>query len=68
MLFLFGILLSSVGLTFIIVYLNLLNMGYNFSEYVHFIFSKVECLIFWIGFLVIFLSMYRKGKRNDLYL
>lgn len=64
MLFLLGIVLSSLGLSFIVIYLNLLNMGYNFSEYVHFIISKWECLIIFVGFFFIFLSLYRKGSRK----
>jgi hypothetical protein len=64
MLFLLGILFTSLGLSFIIIYLNLLNMGYNFSEYVHFIISKWETLIIFVGVLLIFMSLYRKGSRK----
>jgi len=64
MLFLLGIVLVSLGLSFVIIYLNLLNMGYNFKEYVHFIISKWECLIIIVGGILIFLSLYRKGKKQ----
>lgn len=62
MMFLLGILMASIGLSFIIIYLNLLNMGYNFYEYVNFIISKWECMIIFVGVLLIFLSIYRKGN------
>ncbi len=63
MVFILGIILCSLGLSFIIIYLNLLNMGYNFREYVHFIISKWECLVIFLGMLLIFLSVYRKGIK-----
>ena len=62
--FILGILFSSLGLAFIIIYLNLLNMGYNFKEYVHFIISKWECLIILVGFFFIFLSVHTKGDKR----
>ena len=64
MLFLLGIILCSIGLSFTIIYLNLLNMGYNFKEYVHFIISKWECLIILVGFFFIFLSVHTKGDKR----
>ena len=67
LLFFLGIVLSSIGISFIIIYLNLLNMGYNFSEYVKFISSVPECISFLLGLILIFLSLYvRKGKKYDL--
>lgn len=63
-LFFLGILLCSISLSFIIIYLNLLNMGYNFKEYVHFIISKWECQTILIGGILIFLSLYRKGRKK----
>lgn len=64
-----GLILSSTGLVFIIIYLNLLNMGYSFSYYVNFIIKRVECLNFLIGIIIMFLALnIRKEKKNDLYL
>lgn len=63
MMFVLGVVMASIGLSFIIIYLNLLNMGYNFREYVQFIISKWECMIIFIGILIIFLSIYRKGTK-----
>ncbi len=62
-LFFLGLLLCSLGLSFVIIYLNLLNMGYNFKEYVQFIISKWECLVMILGLFLIFISLYRKGKH-----
>lgn len=64
-----GLLLSSTGLVFIIIYLNLMNIGYSFIEYVNFIIRRVECINFVIGIIIMFLSMYkRKEKKYDIYL
>ncbi len=67
--FLIGFGLSVIGFVFIISYLNLINLGYNFTEYVNFICSKVECLIGPIGLLIIYLSIFIKGgKENELHI
>ena len=51
-----GILCSSVGLMFFILYLNLLTLGYSFSNLVHFIISRGECLLFFFGIFIIIIS------------
>ncbi len=57
-----GIILSSLGLSYIIIYLNLLVMGYTFLDYLKYIFLKIECISFIIGYtLLIFLL--KKGKK-----
>ena len=61
-LFLLGITLTVIGLTNIILYLNLLVNGYTFLEYVNFIIRRFECLSLIIGILLIYLSMYRRKK------
>jgi len=61
-----GIFFSSIGILFLVVYLNLLNMGYSFKDYVHFIISKPECLIIFLGIFNIYLALKRKGKNNGL--
>ena len=65
-LYLSGIMFCSFGVVFIVIYLNLLNMGYNFMEYVHFIIFNPECLIIFIGMFNIFLALKRKGNKNGL--
>ena len=68
-LFLIGFGLTTIGFVYIICYLNLLNLGYNFFEYVNFIFSRVECYFVLIGLIILILSIFIKGDRNnELYL
>ena len=66
-LFLFGFGLSIIGGMYIIIYLNLLTIGYNFLEYVNFIIRKPECFLFIIGLIIIILSLPREEK-SELYL
>lgn len=69
LLFTLGIFLSSYALTFIIIYLNLLSMGYTFLEYVNFIIRKAECILLLFGIFLIIISMFkRKEKKDDIYL
>lgn len=65
--FLLGFGLTTIGLVYIILYLNLLTIGYNFSDYVKFIISSLECWYTIIGILLILLSTY-KGGKSELYL
>lgn len=62
-LFLLGLFLCSFGLSFCIIYFNLMTMGYSFSHYVHFIISRFECNLLWVGILFMLISW--KGK--DIY-
>ena len=67
--FLFGFGLMTIGFIYIIIYLNLLNIGYNFSYYIHFIFRRLECYYVLIGLLIMNLSLYIKGdNKYGLYL
>ncbi len=45
-----------IGTIFIISYLNLLDVGYKFSEYVYFIIRRPECLLTFLGIIIIFLN------------
>ena len=42
--FLFGFGLTVIGITYIIIYLNLFTIGYNFLDFVHFIIRRIECI------------------------
>jgi len=64
--FLFGFGLSVISLSFIIIYLNLLTIGYNFLDYVNFIIRRIECLNLITGLFLIILTMINGGK-NELY-
>ena len=59
----------TIGFTYIILYFNMLNIGYNFRECVNFIFRRIECYFSPIGFIILILSIYTKGdKKYGLYL
>lgn len=56
-----GILLTGFSLTFIIIYINLLSIGYTFINYVNYISRRWECLLIILGVLLIIYAL-RKGK------
>ena len=66
-LFLFGFGLTVISLSFIVIYLNLLTLGYNFFEYVNFIIRRIECLNLITGILLITISL-KTGGKNVLYI
>ena len=65
--FLIGFGLTTIGFMYIIVYLNLISIGYNFFEYVNFIIRRLECLNAIIGIILMFLAVTIGGK-NELYI
>lgn len=67
--FLLGFGLMVIGCTYIIMYLNLFTFGYTFLEYLEFIFSRAECLFAPIGFILITITIFKKGGNPiDTYL
>ena len=67
--FLIGFGLMTIGFVYIILYLNIISIGYNFSYYVNFISRRIECYFSIIGFIILNLSIYIKGdKKYGLYL
>ncbi len=62
--FLFGFGLTTIGLIYIILYLNLLTLGYNFNYYVNFIIKRIECWYSLIGLIIMILSIYKGGKHE----
>ena len=66
--FLVGFGLTIIGSIYIICYLNLLTIGYNFGEYVNFISRRFECYYVIIGLIIMMLSLLLGGKKNELYL
>lgn len=60
-LFLTGFGFALIGSLYMVSYLNLITIGYNFLEYVKFIISKVECWFLVVGFILIWISF---GKEN----
>ena len=55
-----GILLTTIGTIYIISYLNLLTIGYNFTYYVYFIIRRIECLIVLLGIIILIIN--NKGE------
>ena len=67
--FLLGFGFTVIGFSFIILYLNLTTMGYNFINYVNFISRRIECYYSIIGLIIMMLSIWIKGdKKNEFYL
>lgn len=65
-LFLLGFGLSTIGFMYIIAYLNLIDIGYSFIEYVQFIIRRLECLNALIGILLMMIATsYKKGKKHE---
>lgn len=66
LLLLIGIIFCSISTFFAIIYLNLLTIEYSFWQYVKFINMRLECLLFYIGLVLIFISLERKIKHEFL--
>ena len=62
--FLFGFGIMTIGFIYTILYLNVLNIGYNFNYYVNFIIRRFECYLTIIGFIIMNLSIYLKGDKK----
>ena len=62
--FLLGFGFTVIGFTFIILYLNLMTMGYNFANYVNFIIRQVECYYSIVGIIIMTLSITLKGDEK----
>lgn len=60
--FIIGFILTTIGCIYIILYLNLLTIGYNFYDYVNFIIRKSECLYCFIGIIIMIITSYRKRR------
>lgn len=58
-----GIFLTSLGLFFLILYLNLFSMGYTFFEFGKFITGRFECYLIIIGIVLIVITLERIIKR-----
>lgn len=59
--FLIGFCLMVIGLSYIIVYKNLLTFDYTLSEYFEFLVTRYECWYFVIGLLIEIIVVNRKG-------
>lgn len=63
-LFILGFIITGISISFIIIYLNLLTIGYNFREFVYFISRRIECLSIILGIVFMIISL--KGDNNEL--
>lgn len=68
--FLVGFGLTVIGCIFIISYLNLMSLGYNFTDYVNFISKRVECYYAIVGIILIALTIFipEREKKYELYI
>lgn len=55
--------MSVIGLSYILIYLNLLVMGFSFFDYLKYIFTKKECLLFFLGYILI-IVLIKKGNKK----
>lgn len=60
-LFIIGFILLVYNFSVLILYLNIMTIGYNFSDYVNFIIRKPELYLFIIGLI---LTIIPKKKRR----
>lgn len=67
-LFLFSFGMCVNGFTYIILYLNLLSIGYSFNEYLSFILTRFECLVSILGLIMISIIILGRKDKNDLYI
>lgn len=61
--FFMGILFTVTGFVNLILYLNLLSIGYSFFEYVNFIIRRIEVLSLFIGMFMLFISIFYRRKK-----
>ena len=57
-LFLLGFGLSIIGCIYIITYLNYLVIGYTFLEYLKICFTRIECLLLFLGIILICIALF----------
>lgn len=64
-LFLTGFGLMVIGFSTLILYINLLSFGYNFKEYLNYIIRRVEFYYLIFGFILVNISIFKKGGKNE---
>ena len=60
-LILFSSIITGIGLTFIVINLNVLAIGLNFWEYLIYIFTRIECILFFVGIIMLVLILKKEG-------
>ena len=66
--FLLGFGLMTMGFIYIILYLNLLSIGYNFHDYVKYILGHIECYFSLVGLIMINIVIYLKGDNYGIWI
>ena len=61
-LFILGFMLMVLGNFYIIMYINLISIGYNIFEYLEYIMSRIECYYLILGIILIIISFKKKGE------
>ena len=61
LLYIIGILIISISLSYMYLYTNLFTIGYTFKEYLLYILTRYECLMIILGIIIVVVS-FRKGK------
>ncbi len=65
--FLVGFGLTIVGSVYIIIYMNITTIGYNFNDYVNFIVRRIECWNFVLGIIIMLFALH-KEENNEFHL
>ena len=64
--FLIGFGLSVIGFMYIITYLNYLAVGYTWLDYLKMIMGRVECLVAFLGIIILLIVIFTKGDKYDI--
>lgn len=59
-LYILGIIIISISMTFIYLYTNLFTLGYTFFDYIVYIIKRWECLMMIVGIILVGYSMRRR--------
>jgi len=61
----FGYILMVLGITYILIYMNLFTFGYTIKEYLLFLFTRYECYFLLVGFMIeVICLVYRKDAKK----
>ena len=61
-LFILGFIMLTYSISLLIIYLNLITIGYNLSDYVNFIIGGSSCYIGMIGLVIMLIIFIRKKE------
>jgi hypothetical protein len=60
-----GIILTVLSISYIILYSNIMKIGYSFDDYLMFLSSRYECWLLLVGILLIIISIYFPWRDKD---